>query len=135
MNIEIVEDPFVRRLRSLSQGASTLAFIETKSGRVYIAIVLSFTTDPNEAQRVIEVAPVLTGRRHANDNKLHITTGYQEQKVAASESGRISHLLPFSEVTSIGELNFELFRRQVDAENIIMEVSTMVDPPKSQSPL
>lgn len=115
-------DPYFSSLEYLTNDKK-LAFIETKSGRFYIAAVLAFTSDPNEPLKMIQIAPIMTGRRSISDQKLHFTTSYQTENIAKNSTTRLTHLIPFSEVTSIGEHSASLLESQVNSRNIILDQS------------
>ncbi len=115
-------DPYLSTIQYLANDRK-LAFIETKSGRFYIAAVLAFTSDPNEPLKMIQIAPIMTGRRSISDQKLHFTTSYQTADSAKNSASRLTHLIPFSEVTSIGEYIASLLESQVKSRNIVFDLS------------
>lgn len=106
-------DIFLFRCRQMEK---ELVIVGVDGGKVYVGFLTDFTTDPDETDRYIEVAPIMSGRRNSGDGLLEFTTPYITSSAKPTESElddelakRHAILIPVKKITTFAPFDDKLF--------------------------
>lgn len=93
-----------------------LVLVGVDGGKVYVGFLTDFTTDPDEPDRYIEVAPVMSGRRNSETGLVEYTTPYVTSSTAPTEA-RLQDiaksraiLIPVKKVSMFTQFDLELHK-------------------------
>ena len=90
-----------------------LVFVTLKSRKVYVSVLIDFTSDPDEPSRYIRIMPTISGYRSNKDLTVIYNTNYVAGAQEPEDVTARPLLIPMSEVTSLSEFDKKLHDRFV----------------------
>jgi hypothetical protein len=97
-----------------SRSEKQTIIVTVDGGRVYVGFLTDFTTDPDEADRYIEILPIMSGRRNAETGHVEFTTPYFASSDEPSEADlqelakRRAILIPVKKIVTFAPFDVEL---------------------------
>ena len=90
-----------------------LVFVTLKSRKVYVGVLIDFTSDPDEPTRYIRIMPTISGYRSSDDLTVVYTTNYVAGAGQPEDVTAHPVLIPMAEITSLSEFDKTLHDRFV----------------------
>ncbi len=112
------EDTFFNYLEEL---LGNFILISTKSGKVYVGLLLEYTEDLNESQRYIKITPAISGYRRSEDKKVIFNVKYLMKTPELGEDTKIDMIFPTAEITSMSCFDVDLHMSFLRAGETIVE--------------
>jgi len=88
-----------------------LVFVTLKSRKVYVGVLIDFTSDPDEPVRYIRIMPTISGYRSNEDLSVVYNTNYVAGAGQPEDVTARPVLIPMSEVTALSEFDKTLHDR------------------------
>jgi hypothetical protein len=87
---------------------SKLVLLTLNNGKVYVGVLLEATDDPNETQRFIKIAPVMSGHRKKDDFKVVFDTDYWGNVERWEDLPNRDLLIAVSQVSTLAKFDQKL---------------------------
>jgi hypothetical protein len=90
-----------------------LVIVTLKSRKVYVGVLIDFTTDPDETNRFIRIMPVMSGYRSDDNMQVTYTTEYLASANTAENVTAPAILISMGDVSTLSEFDHALHERFV----------------------
>jgi hypothetical protein len=98
-----------------------LVFLTLKSRKVYVGVLIDFTSDPDESAKYIRIMPTISGYRSADDLTVVYNTNYVADADRPEDVTAHPVLIPVAEVTSLSEFDRELHERFISQGSTVIK--------------
>jgi hypothetical protein len=88
------------------EGEQVLLTLE--NGKVYVGLLVDFTSDPDETEKYLKIVPIMSGHRDPKTFRVEYTTAYVRYVDAASKATAQELIIPVKQLVTFARFDDEL---------------------------